>query len=558
MAIAVLLPTASSANAVTYGSEVTSASESAPWVASIWYAPSPADYYDPQFICSGTLIEQDVVLTAAHCVLSKGFYFVKLGADRLSDDVPLREISAVWKSPKYSAKSLVNDFGLLALTESADDIEPLQISKKSQLNTLEKIERFKLYGWGDDQNGETADLLRSSSLSRQTKAATDYFGRTLFNPTIMMAAGAYRKSDKTYSGACNGDSGGPLTVTIASKQLVVGVTSAGATGCNKKAPTIFTKVPYFEPEIKKGIGVVRNAVTGNNRAAPGITVEPSIVGDPRVGSYLTCDKGEWTSNTDSVTTRWTKPVMLDPYSPSVYVSEDQGGTTFECEVVGSNKNASLSRTVSVFVPKKPSSSSYIFITGIDQIASVRPGTIVGCNNLYWQPSGVRETFTWYVSSSNSFSRSNQIVGTSQNLLIDAQLAATLPGKYLQCVVTGTNDGGSTSYYASTLVPMPWKPTVYTVTVSGFYRFQKPLLGTVATCDYTTSYGAPIDTLSIRWGFSTYAFDTNISEQIGSGKTLTIDQTVMNKAGGKYLLCSVTAGNASGSSTAVGSLFLMNN
>ena len=555
--LAILLSNGVSAQAVTFGSEVSNSSESSPWVASVWYAQTPADYYEPQFICSGILIEEDIVLTAAHCVLSKGFYFVKLGADRLDDDVPMREVAAVWKSPKYSSKSLVNDFGLLALTEGASDISTIEIAKKSQLAQIEKISKFRIFGWGDDQNREAADLLRTARLTRQSNAATSYYGSSFFKPTIMIAAGTFNKVDKTYSGACNGDSGGPLTADISGRQVVVGVTSAGAVGCNKKAPTIFTKVPYFELEIRKGIGVVRGSITANNRAAPGVVVEPQIEGSPRVGSYLTCGSGEWTSNTTSVTVRWTKPTVPDPLAPTILVGEAQGGNTFECQVTGSNKNASLTRTLSVFVPKKPFSSSFIYISGINTISSVRPGTVVSCNNLFWQPSGVKESFQWYSSSSSAFSRTNPLVGSGQNLVIDAQLAASLPGKYLQCVVTGTSEGGSTSYYGYELVPMPIAPTIYTVTADGFYRFQKPALGTIAKCSYNISYGAPVDSLVYRWGYSTSIFPTGIVEQIGSGETLVIDQTVMNKAGGKYLVCGVTASNVAGSSTAYGALYLMN-
>ena len=95
--------------AVINGSEILDADISKPWVAQIYYAETTDDYDSPIFICSGSLISENKILTAAHCVMDTGFYFVSLGARTLNSNAPLLEVESVWRNPRYSDRKLVND-----------------------------------------------------------------------------------------------------------------------------------------------------------------------------------------------------------------------------------------------------------------------------------------------------------------------------------------------------------------------------------------------------------------------------------------------------------------
>jgi secreted trypsin-like serine protease len=243
------------AQAITYGQEIVDASTSKPWVASIWYAEEGEDYLD--FICSGSLIEKDVVLTAAHCVDRDGMYAVQLRADTLEDEWLFIYSSAEWSSPRYDRKSIQNDIGLILLQEPVVDFSPVPWASKKLLKRVDKLTKFKLYGWGQDQNKDLASFLRFSTLNSQTKAALKDFTAKQFNQKTTIAAGRYLKNERVYSGACYGDSGGPLTASILGIEILVGITSYGAESCRAKVPSVFTKVPYYEKDIKQGIKVLR-------------------------------------------------------------------------------------------------------------------------------------------------------------------------------------------------------------------------------------------------------------------------------------------------------------
>lgn len=251
------------ANAITYGQEETNAKSTHPWVASIWQDDDFDGLYNE--ICSGSLIASDVVLTAAHCVLDPdGAYAVQVNSDTLRLDGELLEVKAVWSSPRYDDRSIQNDLGLLLISEPVTDVVPIKLATKRQTKAVDALKNFTLYGWGVDQNGTSAEFLRSTRLRPQTKAALRAFTEKQFNAKTTIAAGRYLRNERVYSGACNGDSGGPLVARIRGVETVVGITSYGATSCRAKVPSVFTKVSYYQSDIRKGIQILRAraALTG--------------------------------------------------------------------------------------------------------------------------------------------------------------------------------------------------------------------------------------------------------------------------------------------------------
>jgi secreted trypsin-like serine protease len=270
----------------------------------------------------------------------------------LDDDWTWVQADATWKSPRYDKRSIQNDLGLLYLSEPVLDVVPIPLARKSQTKKVDALSNFTIYGWGEDQNGETATFLRTSQLKPQLKAAEAAFSRKYFNRNTTIAAGKYLKNERVYSGGCSGDSGGPLTALIGGRETLVGITSYGATSCRAKVPTVFTKVPYYERDIRTGIANVTTKAASVSKSGPINQLAPSITGVPRMGGTITCNVGLWSSDTLKITTRWITTSswnLQNPANPSIRFTAVYSNSPFTCEVTASNAFGSSTASATVTV-----------------------------------------------------------------------------------------------------------------------------------------------------------------------------------------------------------------
>ena len=243
-----LLLNTSPSNAITFGEEVLSASIDYPSVVSIWYTTSSSQ--DPYFYCTGTLIESDIVLTAAHCVEEVGVYYIKYGTN-LRKDSYLREVSATWKSPNYSSDQLVGDVGLLKLTDPIAGAQPTPLLSSTEIKRvlLDKKKKLEIAGWGKDQNSLNSQYLKRLSVDDYSTPMQKRY-KNQWRNSIWIALGKYDKLQKIYDGACYGDSGGPLFANSKGQKYLVGVTSFGAEDCEEFEPSIYTRLTAYSSEIK--------------------------------------------------------------------------------------------------------------------------------------------------------------------------------------------------------------------------------------------------------------------------------------------------------------------
>ncbi|KAM6216920.1 chymotrypsin-like elastase family member 2A [Rhynchocyon petersi] len=218
-----------------------------PWQVSLQYSSSG----QWRHTCGGSLIDNNWVLTAAHCISSSRTYRVVLGRHSLSTDEPgsvAISVSKLVVHEKWNPSKLSNgnDIALLKLAN------PVSLSDKIQLACLPPAgsilpNNFACYvtGWGRLQtNGALPDILQQGRLlvvDYATCSSPGWWGSSV--KTNMVCAGG----DGVIS-SCNGDSGGPLNCQAANGQWEVhGVVSFGSSlGCNYyHKPSVFTRVSDY-------------------------------------------------------------------------------------------------------------------------------------------------------------------------------------------------------------------------------------------------------------------------------------------------------------------------
>jgi V8-like Glu-specific endopeptidase len=535
------------------GREIATASSTHPWVASIWYAESAAEYDNPYPICTGSLINEDTVLTAAHCIMDEGFYFVKVAADTLKEPVELLEVNATWQNPRYNEKKILNDVGLLRLEKpvSTDFVAPPMATTRD-LKAISASKNFTIFGWGLNQNKKIATYLRTASLANQMTVAKKSLTKYGFNSLTMLSAGNYLSKEKIYAGACNGDSGGPLVTKISGQLKLVGITSWGLSGCDKKSPTIFSNVAYYQKDIADGQATLSQSVLTSNRAAPKVFEEPTLTGEARVGATLHCSPGTWSENTKLVDVTWTSPpAIAGTKSNDMKVLQEDAGQTFTCSVTGYSDAASRTLERKISIPARPSSNSPLTISGINAYyPPVKVGDVASCSGMTWNEPGVQETLTWYVADSNTFSSSNQVLGTGRTLAVTLSVGKAISGKYLQCLATGVGPGGSKSYFSSIQVAKPSAPLIWSVTIAGLTSGTiPPAVGSVATCNYSAEYDY---SASYAWAITDMvSYPARVIQSLGTEKNLTITSEMLTKLSGNYLQCIVTAEGLGGTASLMG-------
>ena len=206
--------------------------------------------------CGGTLISQNYVLTAAHCIEMNNPSDIILTAGMQTqssltetDTRQVRAVQSIHIHPFYNPIFLSNDIALLRVNGSFEytpSVQPACLpGADPQAN-----DQVMIIGWGSEQLGGTvADTLQQAPTS-VVGNCNWYFPEVNSRYQICVA------NAQTGDSACQGDSGGPIMSQNNGQYVVSGIASYSRscmTVGRNNYPNVYTRVSAYKSWIDRVI-----------------------------------------------------------------------------------------------------------------------------------------------------------------------------------------------------------------------------------------------------------------------------------------------------------------
>ncbi|XP_022904921.1 trypsin-1-like [Onthophagus taurus] len=210
-----------------------------PWIARLMY--------QGHYHCGASLLSEDYVLTAAHCVrkLKRSQIKIVLGDHDLTTTnetmAKMRSVAAIIKHRNFDSNSYNHDIALLKLRKSVvftKNIKPICLP--GNLNDPSG-KTGTVIGWGRTAEGgglpSVVQEVQVPILTQQQCRAMKYRSSRITNYMLCAGRGSHD--------SCQGDSGGPLIINNGERYEIAGIVSWGV-GCGRPGyPGVYTRVGKY-------------------------------------------------------------------------------------------------------------------------------------------------------------------------------------------------------------------------------------------------------------------------------------------------------------------------
>ncbi len=210
-------------------------------------------YFNSGGACTGTLIDTDVILTAAHCIDGASAGEIYFG-DNQNNFYAQRNAVQMIPHPNfiYSNNNIANDIAIVIMDSDAPSaitpIPPLppalEINSSDEGNLM-----LTFVGFGQTETGTSGTKLYvQDTLNNECSNSS---GCDLgYTPPYSLAGGTI-SYDQNPGGPCSGDSGGPAFIFRNGNEYIAGITSYGDQNCTQYG--VSTKVDYYYSWISQYI-----------------------------------------------------------------------------------------------------------------------------------------------------------------------------------------------------------------------------------------------------------------------------------------------------------------